>query len=56
METVAAVVVAVIGSGLIQYLLTRYDDKKGIKTSKRTRCGHSFCCLSCSSRTSSMRF
>ena len=31
METVAAVVVAVIGSGLIQYLLTRYDDKKGIK-------------------------
>ena len=28
--TVVAVIVAVIGSGLIQYFITRYDDNKGI--------------------------
>lgn len=34
-ETVTAVVVAVIGSNLIQFFITRHDNKKGIKEQLR---------------------
>lgn len=31
MDTVAAILVAVVGSGLVQYLISRHDNKKNVK-------------------------